>query len=356
MRRLSPYSVQFLANAGSTVAVVYVPLMARDLGAGTSTIGLLVATYQVAALSSNLLFGRWADYGNRKTFVVVGTVMTAAALVAHAWAGGLAGLFAVRALTGLTMGVFPSALVAYYYDGRPRLGRFTSLGALGWGAGAFAAGAVALGWLFPVAGAALALGAVVAIAGLSNQRVRLAQPFFDGRVFRRNWRLYLSFYLRHSGAASIWAIFPVYMSDLGASRFGVGLLYGLNPVAQFLFMNALERGAERSMIRAGLALSVIVFVAYAFVPSYRWLIPVQVALALSWSLLYLGSLRQLLRRNPERSTAAGLLQSVLGFSAVTGALLTGVTGAHGYPVVMLVAATLALAGMLVFFLVPDREA
>lgn len=356
MRRLTPYTVQFLANAGSTVAVVYIPLLARDLGAGKPTIGLLVATYQLAALLANLLFGRWADYGNRKSFVIAGTIAAAAALAAHGFVGGLAGLFAVRALTGLAMGVFPSALVAYYYDGRPRLGRFTSLGALGWGAGAFAAGAVTLGWLFPVAGAVLALAAVVAAAGLRDQRVRLAQPFFDARVLRHNWRLYLSFYLRHSGAASIWTIFPIYMEDLGASRFGVGLLYGLNPVAQFLFMNTFERGAERPMIRAGLALSVAVFVAYAFVPNHIWLIPVQVALALSWSLLYLGSLKRLLRRNPERSTAAGLLQSVLGLSAVTGALLTGITGAYGYRVVMLAAAGLALAGMLAFLFVPDREA
>jgi MFS family permease len=355
VRRLTPYSVQFLANAGSTVAVVYVPLLARSLGAGGSTIGLLVAAYQAAALVSNVVFGRWADYGNRRAFVVAGTAVTAAALVAHVLVTGLAGLFVARALTGLAMGVFPSALVAYYYDGRPRLGRFTSLGALGWGAGAFAAGAVGLGWLFPAAGAALALAAVVAFAGLRDQHVRLAQRFFDARVVRRNWRLYLSFYLRHSGAASVWAIFPVYMSDLGADRLGVGLLFALNPVSQFLFMNLLERAAERPLIRYGLVLSVAVFVAYAFVPDHRWLIPVQVVLALSWSLLYLGSLKRLLRRNPERSTAAGVFQSVIGLSAVTGALLTGVTGAFGYRVVMLGAATFALAGLLVFFLVPDRE-
>ena len=242
MRRATPYAVQFLANAGSTVAVVYVPLLARDLGASGSTIGLLVATYQAALLVANVIFGRWADFGNRRAFVVAGTALSAAALAAHVFVHGLAGLFVARALTGLCMGVFPSALVAYYYEGSKRLGRFSSSGALGWGAGSLAAGAVALGWLFPFAGALTALGAVVAFAGLRDQHVRLSQPFFDARVLGRNWRLYLSYYLRHAGASSIWAIFPVYMSDVGASRLWVGILYGINPFAQFLFMNLLERG------------------------------------------------------------------------------------------------------------------
>jgi len=355
VRRATPYAVQFLANAGSTVAVVYVPLLARDLGASGSTIGLLVATYQAALLVANVIFGRWADFGNRRAFVVAGTALSAAALAAHVFVHGLAGLFVARALTGLCMGVFPSALVAYYYEGSKRLGRFSSSGALGWGAGSLAAGAVALGWLFPFAGALTALGAVVAFAGLRDQHVRLDQPFFDARVLGRNWRLYLSYYLRHAGASSIWAIFPVYMSDVGASRLWVGILYGINPFAQFLFMNLLERGREKPLIRAGLVVSVFVFLAYGFVPNHYWLVPVQVLLALSWSLLYIGALKRLLRRNPERSTAVGMLQSVVGLAAVTGALVTGITGAWGYRAVMLGATAFAVAGALTFLLVPDRE-
>lgn len=353
MRRATPYAVQFMANAGATVGVVYVPLLARSLGAGNPTIGLLVATYQATLLAANLVFGRWADYGNRRAFVVAGTVLAAVALAAHVLVRGLGGLFLARALTGLAMGVFPSALVAYYYQGSNRLGRFSSSGALGWGVGSLAAGAVALGWLFPFAGALVALGAVVAFAGLRDQHARLDQPFFDARVLRRNWRLYLAYFLRHAGAASIWAVFPVYMSDLGANRLWVGILYGVNPFAQFLLMNLFDRGRERVLIRSGLLVSVFVFAAYALVPDYRWLLPVQVLLALSWSLLYIGALKRVLRRNPERSTAAGMLQSVIGLAAVSGALLAGVTGMFGYPVLMLAAAALALAGTAVFWLAPD---
>ncbi len=337
------------------MAVVYVPLLARSYGAGSSTIGLLVGTYQAAALVSNLLFGRWADFGNRKAFVAAGTAVTGLALAAHLLVDGLPGLFLARALAGLCVGTWPSALVAYYYDRSGKLGRFTGFGSLGWGLGAVAAGAIAVGWLFPVAGILFGSASVVAMMGLRKQQVRLAQRFFDARVLRRNWHLYLAFYLRHAGAFSIWAVFPVFLADLGASRFWVGFVFALNPLSQVVFMNLLEPVRERVLIRAGLVLSTVVFGAFALAPDFRWVIPIQVVLALSWSLLYLGSLKRLMRRNPERSTAAGMFQSTFGLAAVSGALLTGLTGRFGYTGIMVGAMVLALAGTLVFLFVrPDR--
>jgi len=67
-------------------------------------------------------------------------------------------------------------------------------------------------------------------------------------------------------------------------------------------------------------------------------------------------LKELLRRNPERSTAAGMLNSMLSLAAVLGALLEGVTGAFGYRTIMFVAAGLAAAGAVLFAVAPDSDA
>jgi len=259
----------------------------------------------------------------------------------------------VRMLLGLCAGVFPAALVAYFYEENRRLGRFSGFGSLGWGVGALLVGVSQRVNLFLLAALILVVTAVVAVIGLRSQRVRLGQEFFDTRVFRRNWRVYVAFLLRHLGAFSIWTIFPVYLAHLGASRFWIGLVYALNPLGQFFFMNLLEHSAEDKLIKSGLILSILVFVAFGLANDYRQVIPVQLVLALSWSCLYLGSLKQLLRTNPERSTVAGMLQSVLSLAAVLGALLEGVTGAFGYRTVMFTAAGLAFAGALLYFLVPE---
>jgi MFS family permease len=350
---LTAYAVQLLSNISLMAVVVYVPLLARDLGASSSQIGLLVGVYQATLLASSVLFGRWADYGDRKRFVVYGLIVSVAAITAHTFVRSLGGLFLARALAGLCVGVFPAALMAYFYDRSTLLGRFVGFGSLGWGIGAVTLGLLRPAWVFPFAGVVMVFTAVLAMTGLKHQHVRLDQPFLDTRVLKRNWRIYLSFFLRHLGAFSIWAIFPVFLSDLGASRLWVGIVFAINPLGQFVFMNLLDKASEKLLITVGFVLSVLVFVAFGLATNFKQVIPIQVFLALSWSCPYLGSLKELMRLNPERSTAAGMFQSVLSLAAVGGALLEGVTGAFGYRTVMFVAAGLALAGGLLYQLAKE---
>jgi len=353
---LSAYLIQVMANAGLTSAIVYVPLLARQFGASAAQIGLIVGGYQAMLFLSNTLFGRWADFGDRKRFVVAGLVGSTLAVGAHVFVRGLGGLFAARIAVGICAGAFPAALVAYFYQHNDRLGRFSGFGALGWGIGALLAGLLAAGWVFPAGALVMAMAAGIAVLRLRPQQAAAARTFFDGAVLKRNWRLYLSFLLRHLGAFSIWTIFPVFVADLGASRLWVGIIWALNPLGQFLFMNLLERVRDRVLIRTGFALSILVFGAFAIATDFRQLIPVQIVLALSWSCLYVGSLKQVMRRGQERSTAAGMLGSTLSLAAVLGAVLESVTGTFGYRTVMLVAAGFAFAGLLLFVLFPEPEA
>jgi MFS family permease len=353
---LTAYAVQLLSNASLMAVIVFVPLLANGFGANSQQIGLLVACYQTAILLSSIVFGRWADYGDRKLFVVFGLAASAAALGAHVFARNLGWLFLARGLAGFCVGVFPAALMAYFYDRSKLLGRFTGFGSLGWGIGAFTLGMIRPGWVFPLSAALMAGTAVFAWASLKHERVRLDQPFLDTRVLRRSWPIYLSFLLRHIGAFSIWSIFPVFLADLGASRLWVGIVFAINPFGQVLFMNLLEHVGERILIILGFVLSALVFFAFGLVTNFRQVVPIQVLLALSWSCLYLGSLRELMRVNPERSTAAGMFQSVLSLSAVGGALLLGLTGALGYRGVMFTAAALAAVGGIVHLAVRPRPA
>lgn len=349
-----PYFIQVFANSGLMAGVVYLPLLAKKMGASAASIGLLVGVYQGTMFFSNLLFGRWADFGDRKIFMVIGLAITALTVALHIPIKSLFGLFVIRFITGWGAGIFPAALVAYFYEDNKMLGRFSGFGSLGWATGALIVGLVSEKWIFLVAALAIGLTSVVALLGLRSQRVRLGRKLFNLTVLKQNWRIYLSFLLRHLGAFSIWTIFPVYLTSLGANRFWVGVVYALNPLGQFVFMNILEPYAEEKLIKTGLLLSILVFLAFGLVTDFRQVIPVQLVLALSWSCLYLGSLKKLMRTNQERSTAAGMLNSVLSLAAVLGALFEGATGNFGYRTVMFVAAGLASFGTIVYFV--TREA
>lgn len=331
-----------------TSAIVYVPLLAHDFGMTNSEIGLLVAAYQTMLLLSNTLFGRWADFADRRSFVLAGLTLSALAIGIHIPVRNAIHLFLVRMLAGICLGVYPAALTAYVYEHDRRLGRFTGFGALGWGTGALVAGVINTRFLFLSAGLLMAASAAVAAIGLHPQRLGLRQSFFDMGTLKSNWRLYSSFLLRHLGAFSIWTIFPLYISELGATRFWIGVIWAINPLGQFLFMPLLDRTNDRLLIRAGLLLSIAVFLAFGLATNWRQLVPIQIALALSWSCLYLGSLKHLMRVNAEHSTAAGMLGSTLSLAAVLGALLEGFSGNYGYRTVMFVAAGFALAGASLF--------
>ncbi|MGB9741780.1 MAG: MFS transporter [candidate division WOR-3 bacterium] len=349
------YLIQLLANAGLNAVVVYIPLWAKSLGANNSQVGLLVGLYQGMMFLSSLLFGRWADFGDRKRFVVMGLGLSALALGFHLLPRNLTALFSVRALLGISAGIFPAALVAYFYAGNRNLGRFSGFGALGWAVGALLVGILNNTLLLLVSALIMLFTAIFAQLVLQQQPVRLNLPFFNARVFSRNWRVYLSFLLRHLGAFSIWTIFPLYLAHLGASRFWIGFIYALNPLAQFLFMNILEPVKDTLLIRSGLWLSVVVFILFGIARRFEQVIPIQIALALSWSCLYLGTLKQLLRRNEEKSTASGILQSVLSLAAVLGALLEGITGAFDYRAIMFAAAGIAFGGALLYLMTPEPD-
>lgn len=128
----APPVIQVLAKAGMTVAVVYVPFLARSFGMDNSQVGLLVTAYRTMLLLSNTLFGRWAEFADRRSFVLLGLALSAWATGAHALTLNTTHLFLARVVAGTYLGIYPAALTAYFYEHDNRLGHFTGYGALEW--------------------------------------------------------------------------------------------------------------------------------------------------------------------------------------------------------------------------------
>ena len=343
------YLIQFGYNFAVVGPVMFIPLIAESYGASPAIVGLIVSTYQAVIFLSSGIFGRLADVKGHKLFIVVGLLLAAGALFAHRYIVDVPSAFAVRAIAGLAVGIFPAAVVAYASRQTRNLGRFTAVGSLGWGVGSVVAGLIAVySRLFLLAAVVFLISAVVALLAVPETREHVNQPFFSTLVIRRNWRMYLSFFLRHAGAMGIWAIFPIYLERLGASKFWIGIIYALNAFGQFAFMPFLDRFKTRHLIQVGFVGSVLTFISFALCHSFWQLLPFQVLLALSWSCLYVGSLKYLIEHNEERSTAVGVFNSTLSLSGIVGAILGGALASLGLPVVMIAAAVMSVAGVFVF--------
>jgi MFS family permease len=262
-----------------------------------------------------------------------------------------------RGLAGFSIGIFPPALMAFVYESDNPLGRFNSFGALGYSVGTFVAGLFFFYWnAFVLSSACLWLAFVISLTMGEVTSPRIYVPFFPRSVLRKNWHVYLSFLLRHTGANCIWVVYPLFIASLGADNFWIGVIYAMNFMSQFVFMLLLDRFKGRILIYGGFVLSALTFISFTFAQDYIQLIPMQVLLGGSWSLIYVGSLVYLMQCNPEKATCSGILSAVISLSMVLGSLLGGVIAQlFDYKATMYVATALTLIGLVFFKVGTERN-
>lgn len=343
------FAIQFLANLAPTLILIYIPLIAQSFGAPPAKIGLVVSTYHTFVFIAGILFGRLADLKGRKNFIVMGLGLASAGFFCHLLIKDLSSLFLVRALAGFAAGMFPAALLTYAYENKNTLGKFSAIGSLGWGIGSILAGIIAVYYkLYILAGLAYFITFLMAIFSLQKTPPTVEQTFWNVSVIKKNWRIYLAFLMRHAGAFGIWAIYPIFLASLGANKLWIGIIYSINAFGQFLFLPMLDKYKSVRLINAGLIFSALTFVIFALCKNHWQILPFQVLLALSWSCLYLGTLKYLMEHNEERATAVGGFNSLMSLSGIIGPLLGGAIGSLGYRPVMFFAAALTASSFLVF--------
>jgi MFS family permease len=324
---VKPPAIQLLANAGVFASIFFLPVFARDIGVNEFQLGVVVALFSVATLVSNYVFGRWADVHGRRRILQAGLLLSAAASITQVLANDVLTLAATRILVGLAVGVFPSAMYAYVYDSRQKIGKFASFGAIGWGVGSALAGYLALFWaIFLLSSVFLFMAFLIALFLTPIPEVKLKVPFFPKAVIKRNLSVYVAVLVRHTGAHAIWVIFPLFLLDLNMDLFAVGMLYAVNTGTQFVIMwGAADKFDSRKLISFGLLLSAITFVTFTFARNFNEMFPTQIILGVSWATMYVGSLKFVMERNVERATSTGLLNSVMSICAIIGPLIGGTT-------------------------------
>jgi MFS family permease len=340
--------VYFLLSFAVQGSIIFIPLLGVQLGASDFQVGLIGSIYGAAFLASSLFSGWKSDSTGRLLFVRWGLFLSSAAFAAQLLAHSVLLLVAVRGMVGFTLGISTAAAIAYAFESGADMGKFSSYGSLGWIFGALAAALVGdIHLLFWISFLVCLLAFFLSLVFREVPSLHLSAPPNLWRVMRKNYRIYLAIFLRHLGATAVWIILPLYLASLGMDRFWIGLLWGINFAVQFIVMRYLERFSEYKIFAFGQLLSILVFVAYAFVSGRAPLIAVQALLGVAWSCLYVGALLIVLRSGEERGTAGGIFQSTLNLCNAVGPLLGGlIAQGWGYRGVIFFAAALGVAGML----------
>jgi MFS family permease len=354
------YFAQFFSSASLFACGIFIPIvLERDMGANSLMIGMVVTGYQTALFVASVLIGRAADIRGRRRFLRLGFALSAIGILLQIVAASPISpvsspfmLLIVRIMLGASAGMIASVLVAYFmYETKGKVGVFSSLGALGWGVGSIIAGAVGDATVIFAYSSGLMFMATIAVFALpKTDEVKYEVPLFPKRVFKENAAVYISVLVRHIGANFIWVTYPLFLMDiLKADYFWVGIIYGVNAISQFLVMRGLDGYDSTMLVRVGLGLSAVTFLLFSLAQNFYEIIPLQVILAVSWASLYVGSLKYVTERSPEKATSMGWLQGMISIAGIIGPLLGGYLDiVIDYRNTILTAMVLSLAGLAIF--------
>lgn len=351
-------SIQMLTNAGGFASSLFVPiLLKQQMGADNFTVGLIVSLFGAATFVSQYMFGRAADNRGKRLFLLAGLVVSAVAVALQALARDTTQMAVARFMVGFASGIYPPALLAYTYISKQQMGKSVSFGSLGWGVGTFVAGVLAAYWqVFLASGIMFFLAFLIALGLPPIKEEKLHNvPLFPKAIIRKNLPIYSSLLIRHAGASAIWATLPIYISQMGASNFDIGVIYAFNALTQFAVMYNLDRMDSGKAFMAGLALSAVTFVAYGLVErtgSFWYFIVPQVMIAFSWSFMYVGALKFVAERNVEVATSTGHIGAVIALAGIFGPLIGGfVSGwAKNYTTMMFLSAGITVVAIGIFMM------
>ena len=354
------YFAQFMSSGSLFAAMIFVSIiLEKQMNATPLEIGFVVTGYAAALFISSVLIGRAADIKGRRKYLRIGFALASAATILQIFAGNTLSLLLIRILLGTAAGMIQSVLFAYFlYETQGKVGKFSSVGALGWGCGSFIAGAIGdpvLVFVFS-AGLMMIAGIVVFTLPMTEEK-KYEVPLFPKRIFKENAAVYISVLIRHTGANLVWVTYPLFLMDvLHADALWVGIIYTVNALGQFFVMSRIDPFKSTSLIIIGFGLSALTFLGFSMTMTVYEIIPFQILLACAWSALYVGSLKYVTERSPEKATSMGWLQGMISIAGIVGPVIGGTLDvAVGYRMTMLIAMILSIIGLGVFLLAQKRE-
>jgi MFS family permease len=374
----------FVDMVGLLMVIPLMPFYARDLGAGSLMVTVMVVSFTAAQLLSAPLWGRFSDKYGRRPALLVGLGAAAIAYVVFAYANTIWLLLLSRIVQGAGGGTV-GVIQAYVADSTEPENRAK---ALGWLSAATNLG-VALGP--PLGSVALLMGHTgpgVVAAGLCLINMTFAWKYLqesrdmeDARVAIRKRgasraaiarvithaketapRLIWIYAIAMGAFSAITAILPLFLADqfgIGEKKVWIFFTYIgiISVVTRAGFLGrAVERFGEARLSRIGLVLLATGLAAYPFVHNYT-LLAIAVALVPLGTAFTFPCVTSLLSRvipSSERGLYMGVQQTYGGLSRVVIPLWAGFSYDHfGRQVPFLTSAALVLFTLLLGLGVQD---
>lgn len=356
------------SNIGITAAVFFLPLLMKSRGISDLNIGYIALPYSIALFTANAVFGKLTDSYGRQPFLLVGLVASALTTGSYVFPHTVIQFVIARLLNGLSLGMFPAAIMAIASDRGTPMGELSSWRALGWAIGAIINGVIAevlmLETAFLVSSGLYLAGFVYAFIRDTGGKVdqlrqddnrRDLPPPEYGQVIRSNWPIYLMVILRHGSGASIWIYWTLFLqTDLRLNTTQIGIVLAINTITQTVVMKFFgDRGNAQSMFWLGILLSALSFYSFPLSQDFIQICLTQILLGISFAFFLVGGLRVAEQRGTTLGmvgTATGLFEASFSISQVIGPILAIIVYAQfqTYTSLMYVAGTITIISSVVY--------
>ncbi|MHA2297459.1 MAG: MFS transporter [Candidatus Hodarchaeales archaeon] len=357
----------YLVSSASILAsFTYIPLFMDEFGLGKDSITLVVACYSLFAFISSSLAGRGSDHYGRRIFLWVGLLLSAITFTSQFFAFDFLSVLLTRLLAGFSAGIYPPALIAYAYENRSLMGKFSGIGSLGWGLGNIIGGIIAtfsIGYVFLMAGLFFFIGFLVALRlppvnnGEINESETVENVTPSLIVIKNNFSIYSAVFLRHSAAFAVWTLWPLFLKGLSFDNFQIGMVQATNALTQFVAMFFISDKVRAEILQGvGLIASSFTFITFLLTTNFYLFLITQVFLGISWAAIFVGAVKFVTEKNQshERGTASGFLNGALSIAGLAGPAYVFVflfvfgDTAIIYHALIVFAAMMSLAGFLSF--------
>ena len=374
----------FVDMVGLLMVIPLMPFYARDLGAGSLMVTVLVVSFTAAQLLSAPLWGRFSDRYGRRPALLVGLGAAAVAYVVFAFADSLWLLLLSRIVQGLGGGTV-GVIQAYVADSTEPQNRAKALGWLSAATNLGVALGPPLGSLALLGGrpgpGLMAAGLCVVNMGFAWRYLTESRDMEDARDTTKKIRssreviLRVVTHAKETAPRLIWiyaitmgafsaitAILPLFLAD----QFGIGeknvwifftYIGVISVVTRAAFLGRMvDYFGEAKLSRVGLLLLAAGLAAYPFVHNYV-LLAIVVALVPLGTAFTLPCVTSLLSRvisSSERGLYMGVQQTFGGLSRVVIPLWAGVAyDQFGRSIPFLTSAALVMFALLLNLKVED---
>ena len=324
-------SVTFFQHGGISILFVFMPIIALGVTDSIFEIGLIVGSFSMAQILSEIYFGRHSDKkGTRLLFIRIGFIGCAVTFGLHYFADDITLLFLARIGAGIFSGIMIPAMIAYAYEATDEKGKaatIISFHALGWMVGIIAAGIINdVKMIFIASSGFFIIGFLISTRLPNIISKKELEPGTMKKIILKNKYLFLSLLLRHIGAASVWTILPLMlMEQLGAELYQISIIYISNTLVAFVLMNLMANKINISNVskfKIGIGMTTFVFIGLSLITDWWMAMPFMALVGGTWAFLFIGGNFHLMENNP-RSTSTGIFSSTLSIATVIGPIIAG---------------------------------